>query len=83
MRKLLEAFEPHQEARLAELDRQIEESNPDLILDQIFILENETYSCGSISSSHHLHLQSRMHLDRLTGPLLYILLSLSHSADML
>jgi hypothetical protein len=31
IRKLLEAFEPHQEALFADLDQQIEESNPDLI----------------------------------------------------
>jgi TolA-binding protein len=31
IRKLLEAFEPHQEAMFADLDRQIEESNPDIV----------------------------------------------------
>jgi hypothetical protein len=35
IRKLLEAFEPHQEALFADLDQQIEESNPDLIFHQI------------------------------------------------
>jgi hypothetical protein len=35
IRKLLEAFEPHQDALLADLDQQIEESNPDLILYQL------------------------------------------------
>ncbi len=31
IRRLLEAFEPHQDAMLADLDRQIEESNPDIV----------------------------------------------------
>jgi hypothetical protein len=31
IRKLLEAFEPHQDAMFADLDRQIEESNPDIV----------------------------------------------------
>jgi hypothetical protein len=35
IRKLLEAFEPHQDALFADLDQQIEESNPDLILHQL------------------------------------------------
>jgi hypothetical protein len=35
IRKLLEAFEPHQEAMFADLDRQIEESNPDRIFHKI------------------------------------------------
>jgi len=35
IRKLLEAFEPHQDALFADLDRQIEESNPDLIIHRI------------------------------------------------
>jgi len=35
IRKLLEAFEPHQEAMFADLDRQIVESNPDRIFHQI------------------------------------------------
>jgi hypothetical protein len=35
IRKLLEAFEPHQEAMLTDLDRQIEENNPDRIIHQL------------------------------------------------
>ena len=35
IRKLLEAFEPLQDALFADLDQQIEESNPDLILYQL------------------------------------------------
>src|SRR5437667_2467216 len=35
IRKLLEAFEPHQDAMFADLDHQIEESNPDLIFHQL------------------------------------------------
>ncbi len=35
IRKLLEAFEPHQDALFADLDQQIEESNPDLILHRL------------------------------------------------
>jgi hypothetical protein len=35
IRELLEAFEPHQDALFADLDQQIEESNPDLILHQL------------------------------------------------
>jgi hypothetical protein len=31
IRKLLEAFEPHQVALFADLDRQIEASNPDIV----------------------------------------------------
>jgi hypothetical protein len=31
IRKLLETFEPHQDAMFADLDRQIEESNPDIV----------------------------------------------------
>jgi hypothetical protein len=35
IRNLLEAFEPHQDALFTDLDHQIEESNPDLILHQL------------------------------------------------
>jgi hypothetical protein len=46
IRKLLEAFEPHQDAMLADLDQQIEESNPDIILDQIDELNKKDKKLG-------------------------------------
>ena len=41
IRKLLEAFEPHQEALFADLDRQIEASNPDIVSRQWDALDKQ------------------------------------------